>query len=60
MRFSSAYVDPSNLLGAKFYGTDGITVSSGNNRNVFVIIEMEVLEALYPGESTKEKASEFD
>jgi hypothetical protein len=45
---SSAYVDPFNLSGAKFFGTDETTVRSGINGDMFVIIELEILEALYP------------
>jgi hypothetical protein len=53
---SSVYVDPFNLLGAKFFGTDETTVRSGINGDMFVIIELEILEALYPQkDSIREK-----
>jgi hypothetical protein len=48
---SSVYVDPFNLLGAKFCGTDETTIRSGVNGDIFIVIEMEILAALY---STKE------
>jgi len=54
---SSVYVDPFNLSGAKFFGTDEATVRSGINGDMFVITELEILEALYPRkDSITEKA----
>jgi hypothetical protein len=54
---SSVYVDPFNLLGAKFCGTDETTIRSGINGDIFIVIEMEILEALYfTKESIKAKA----
>jgi hypothetical protein len=44
---SSGYRDPFNLVGAKFCGTDETTVRSGINGDIFIVIEMEILEALY-------------
>ena len=44
---SSAYVDPFNPLGTKFCGTDETTVRSGINGDIFIVIELEILEALY-------------
>ncbi|HYY26953.1 MAG TPA: hypothetical protein VE860_03365 [Chthoniobacterales bacterium] len=48
---SSVYVDPFNLLGAKFCGTDETTIRSGINGDIFIVIEMEILEALYSGKA---------